>query len=131
MDSDNEIFITQNTFSVPDDSLDSIIVGEAAENILNVGDKTLDNLETIAEPACSSIPIKEKYQPQFSDISDDEFVSSCEAIEKQCSSRFGTKPLNEKQVAACSRKRYVNLVFDFQCILTKYLKLFFCYILQF
>lgn len=91
MSSDEDVFITQNTFrkNLLDETFDSIAAFDAANVIENLGDTTLDNLlEGDINP---STVVDEKGSAKtslFSDISDDELVQTCSVVEKQIAEHF-------------------------------------------
>ena len=97
--SDNEIFLTQNSFSQPLDlSINTEIAGECAVNLLDFS-LDCDFLE-------NSPPEKKfKYEPAVSDISDDELVSSCIEVERDLNARFGDRPVDDEYVEQRSKKR--------------------------
>ena len=106
--SDDDIFLTQSTFSQPlDISVNTELAEECATNLL---DFSLDcDLLNESPPAKKSRVATSIYQPSVSDISDDELVASCQEVERNedsLNSRFGDRPLDDEYVRHKSKKRY-------------------------
>ena len=107
MDSDDDIFITQNTFSRNHDFslIDTQNVEAMADNLLNISYSDLYFGDNDPKPTNVTPKHSSPYRPVFSDISEDELVASCVAVEKN--SRFGETPMTDEQVSAKSGKRQV------------------------
>ena len=98
-DSDEAIFLTQNTFR---DSSESETEAElASKYLLSLGDRTLDEHAMPANPV---------YQPEFSDVSEDELISTCERLERGGKNPRFPAPVSDVDVQAKSQKRYVALL---------------------
>lgn len=96
-DSDNNVFITQNSFREEscESEAEALSEAELAVNyLMNVGDRTLDEATKPSSPM---------YQPECSDISDCELVATCERLEAE-NGRFAA-PVSDIEVQAKSRKR--------------------------
>ena len=114
MDSEDDLFITQSIFQ------DSSATENPALLDLSVASTTAARCEDLIDSNCIDELFGERsttgvYQPECSDISDNELVASCEAIEKN---RFGQTPLSETEIASKSSKRQVKISNGFDiCIL--------------
>ncbi len=97
MESDDDIFLTQNTFSA-NLSIDTTLAEDAANELLNIDPSVFNDFEEVKTGADES----EKYQVDCSDISDEELVSTCEQAERNM--RFGV-PLKEEEVCKNTTKR--------------------------
>lgn len=100
-DSDNDIFITQSTFSkssvfdTSTGSSDADNASDAAAFLLSIGDQTLDAIDRDLVSSNPQQTISQVLNPEYSDISDAELVSTCEKVEQQEESHVAdTKPLN-------------------------------------
>ena len=78
---DNEIFITQNSFNV---TCDTNAAFDAVQNLLDFEDVWNDSTDKNSSK-------REKYQPAISDISDEELLATCEAVERQNTAMPATK----------------------------------------
>ena len=94
MEDGNEIFLTQS--HQMDLSINTTVAGECAENIL---DLSLDSIHEITEQNSTH------YQPEVSDISDNELVLTCEQVEGELCERFGKRPVSDAEIDQLSKKR--------------------------
>ncbi len=107
MDSDGDIFITQNTFCL-DNTVDTVTAGGVADDLFNLNMSLLNNENEAKQET-------EKYVNTLSDISEDEVMAICEKVEmtQKQQDRWNSfdVPLSEEQVAVKRKKRYVVIYF--------------------
>lgn len=91
-------FITQNSF-IMNDTMDTQAAAECASNLMDLWDDDLN-----PPPAKRTRSTGNVYEPETSDVSDGELMSTCEEMEVEFG-RFGSKPLDDKEVSARSKRR--------------------------
>lgn len=112
--SDDEIFLTQNTFreNALDESADSMAAFDAVNVIENLSDLALEKLE-VPLPNTKHAETDQESAAIFSDISDDELVQTCTAAERLAdetertpvlSTRF-REPKSEKEMSDLGKRR--------------------------
>ena len=90
MESDDDIFLTQNTFSA-NLSIDTTLAEDAANELLNIDPSVFNDFEEVK----IGVNELEKYQVDYSDISDDELVSTWEQAQRNM--WFGV-PMREEEL---------------------------------
>ena len=112
-DREDDIFITPNVFKPVNSDEET---NDVFDELLSIGDNTFDEMDKyIAESPVEGVKNTSIYTNTFSDISDDELISSCERLEKLADNyqqlddksrkRRFAKPVNDIEVTEKGGKR--------------------------